>query len=138
MVEYGVETSSQGEEEKMKNHIEVDGVRYVREDSPALISSDAHFFEPREGKDAVRCPSCGEATGLHINEVRLENAAGQKLVATATSEDDASRIHVSLTGDGGETGRRYTLTLAGECEHCTTFELKFQQHKGMTYFTKTV
>jgi hypothetical protein len=121
----------------MTNHIEVDGVRYVREDSPALLSADPDYFEPRESKDAVRCPGCGEATGLHINEVRLENAAGQKLVATSNSEDDGSRIHVSLTDDSEEKGRRYTLTLAGECEHCTTFELKFQQHKGMTFFTKT-
>lgn len=126
------------EGDKMTNYIEVDGVRYVREDSPALLSADPQYFEPREGKDVVRCPSCGEATGLHINEVRLENAAGQKLVATANSEDNAGRIHVSLTDDSEEKGRRYTLTLAGECEHCTTFELKFQQHKGMTFFTRTI
>lgn len=132
----------------IKDHIEVDGVRYVRDDSltqvngncrsPAVLSLDTEHQNSHWDQDTVKCPNCGDATGLHINEVWLENAAGQRLVASAMGEGSESRLEVSLTNEGQSDGRRYTVTIAGECEHCTSFKLKFKQHKGQTYFTKVV
>lgn len=127
----------------MTDHIEVDGVRYVREDSltargseaSAVLSLEPHDHRSGRSESVVKCPSCGESTGLHLEEVWLENAAGQKLVASSEGEDDHSRIQLNLTDDG-HSERRYTLTIAGWCEHCMSFKLQFLQHKGRPFFSK--
>lgn len=119
----------------MQDHIEVDGVRYVREDSVVLsVDTEHHGSQDQMG---VRCPYCRDSSsGLHFDEVWLENAAGQKLTALAEGEDDKSRLTVSLTNDG-HSERRHTLTIAGECEQCGHFRLQLMQHKGTTFLTKS-
>ncbi|MPY12315.1 hypothetical protein [Arthrobacter bussei] len=124
----------------MKDHIEIDGVRYVREASlPTTADTEAVLLagEPSYGGGSlVQCPNCGSDLGLHINGLRLENAAGQKLVVTAGGEDAKSHISLNLSNEGSIEGRRYELSLTGECENCTDFALTFTQHKGQTYFSR--
>lgn len=118
----------------MQDHIEVDGVRYVREESVVLSVDTEH--RGSQNQMGVMCPYCGDSSGLHFDEVWLENAAGQKLTALAEGEDDRSRLTVSLTNDG-HSERRHTLTIVGECEHCGHFSLRLLQHKGATFLTKS-
>ena len=126
----------------MKDHIEEDGVRYVREASlPSAPNAEVAIVlgaEPSFGGGlVVRCPNCGDTTGLHINGVRVENAAGQRLIATASGEDAKSHITSSFDNDGSIEGRRHEVSITGDCEHCTGFVLTFTQHKGQTFFSRT-
>ena len=96
------------------------------------------MYEPQRDEQALRCPNCGEATGLHIDAAAVENASGQKLQVDAFNEDGAARLGVQLENDADHNGRRHQISLIGWCELCKSdFSLAFRQHKGMTYFSKT-
>ncbi|MGN5734766.1 hypothetical protein [Arthrobacter psychrochitiniphilus] len=105
----------------------------------AILSADDSMYEPQRNEQALRCPNCGAATGLHIDGAAVENASGQKLQVEATDEDSSARLSVHLDNDADHDGRRHQISLIGWCELCESkFNLAFRQHKGMTYFTKTV
>ena len=104
----------------------------------ALLTADNSSSNPERNEHALRCPECGEATGLHIDGVVVENAAGQRLQVDAEGEDDGARLNIRLENDEPHDGRRHMFSLTGSCEHCRgNFSLGFKQHKGMTYFSKT-
>ena len=104
----------------------------------AILSADDSLYEPQQNEQALRCPDCGGATGLHIDGVVVENASGQKLQVEAIGEDSAARLDVHLANDADHNGRRHQISLVGECEHCASkFSLTFRQHKGMTLFSKS-
>jgi hypothetical protein len=102
---------------------------------PLLVADDI-YIEPDEF--LLKCPNCGEATGIHIDTVLAENASGQKVTVTADGEDNGATLDVSVTGGNPKDGRRHRFTLVGWCEHCPDeFQLSFQQHKGATLFKKS-
>lgn len=104
-----------------------------------ILSADDFLSDPERDEQALRCPVCGEATGLHIDGAVLENASGQKLQVDAVGEDRGARLDVRLENEADHKGRRHQISLVGECEHCASkFSLSFRQHKGMTYFSKTI
>lgn len=71
----------------MQDYIEVEGVRYVREESVVLSVDTEH--RGSQNQMGVKCPYCKDSSGLHFDEVRLENAAGQKLTARGFSTSEA-------------------------------------------------
>jgi rRNA maturation protein Nop10 len=103
-----------------------------------LLSADDSLSNPGKNEYALRCPGCGEATGLHIDGVVVENAAGQRLQVDADGEDSNARLKVQLENDHAHSGRRHQMTLTGTCEHCGDFSLAFRQHKGTTFYSKPV
>lgn len=104
-----------------------------------LLSAYAPYSNPTENEYALMCPECREPTGLHIDGVALENAAGDRLRADAAGEDDSSRFNVQQDKEANHKGRRHQISLLGWCEHCgEKFSLAFRQHKGMTFYSKTV
>lgn len=105
----------------------------------ALLFADDHLSRPEDNEYALRCPECGEATGLHIDGVVAENSAGQRLQVDARGEDGGATLDLSLEHEGQHDGRRHKFSLVGWCEHCRSqFNLGFKQHKGFTYFSETV
>lgn len=104
-----------------------------------LLSADDFLSLPEENQYALRCPECNQATGLHIDGVVVENAAGQRLHVDTRGEDGGARLDIRLENDGVHDGRRHQLALEGWCEHCANgFSLAFKQHKGYTYYSKTL
>lgn len=104
-----------------------------------LLSADDHLSRPEAHEYALRCPECSEATGLHIDGVVVENAGGQRLHVGTDGEDKGARLDIQLENDVPHDGRRHQVSLAGWCEHCRSrFNLNFKQHKGFTYYSKTL
>lgn len=108
------------------------------ESGQVLLAADDSMSSPEENEFALRCPECGEATGLHIDGVVVENAGGQRVQVEADGEDSGARLDVRLENGQPHDGRRHKFTLTGSCEHCGgSFSLGFKQHKGTTFFSKT-
>lgn len=107
------------------------------EGTPLLLADGT--YGPQGDEFILRCPNCGEGTGLHIDGVVAENASGQRATVTAKGEDNSATLDVSVTGGNTKDGRRHRFTLVGWCEHCGPgeFQLSFQQHKGATLFKKS-
>lgn len=109
------------------------------ESGQALLSADDSSSNPERNEYALRCPECGESSGLHIDGVVVENAGGQRVQVDADGEDSGARLDIRLENDHTHDGRRHKFTLTGSCEHCGgNFSLGFKQHKGMTYFSKAL
>jgi hypothetical protein len=103
----------------------------------ALLVADDHLSKPEDNEYALRCPRCGEATGLHIDGVVVENAGGQRLEVSTDGEDSGARLDMRLENGNPHSGRRHQISLIGSCEHCPeTFSVGFRQHKGFTYFSQ--
>lgn len=100
------DNASEGFEEPMVNRNEKTGA--------AILSADDSMYEPQRNEQALRCPDCGEATGLHIDGVVVENTSGQKLQVDAIDEDSAARLDVRLENDADHKGRRHQISLVGE------------------------
>lgn len=101
-----------------------------------------------DGLEALACPRCGEATGLHLDDVIVGGAGGAVVEVTTGGGEDACaipRVTVAPTGSSSDrakraqlsmTGlRRHYIKIVGWCEHCGQgeFGIVFKQHKGMTY-----
>lgn len=108
------------------------------EGTPLLLSD--RTIDPQREEFVLRCPNCGEGSGLHFDTVVADNASGQEVVVTADGEDDSAKLDVSVNGGNGKNGRRHRFTLVGWCEHCGPAEIRlaFEQHKGQTLFRKSV
>lgn len=104
-----------------------------------LLSAYDWYSHPEDNEHALMCPECGETSGLHIDGVELENASGDRHRVDAVGEDGSSRFNVQQDGDASHNGRRHQIALLGWCEICRyKFSLTFRQHKGMTFYSKTV
>lgn len=92
-------------------------------------------YDKINGTSDLKCPGCGETTGLHHDRVEVYERA----------EDATSGVHVVVDNmqatmdtnlQDNPSARRHGLAIRFWCEHCDgKHVLALAQHKGMTYIS---